>query len=274
MTTYTFVNLKDKNFLFDVPDILYKFRDWDNPNSRKLLFENELYFSSYRKFNDPFDGGIPFQYDPQELTEANIFLKYLTSAKQMHPDLPDTEIHNMCYEQQQQGNYRNDKFQEEFQLRTSDQLAREIGIVCLCKSPEKFLLWSYYAQSHKGFAIGFHKKELYLNTEAGFQHMQYQDNLPMLGLFEDHTSAFTKLICTKSNIWKHEDEYRLIKAHFVNKTISLRPKTIADITCGCNMPHNTKLQIVEHVKKNVSHATVHEMIMSKTKFELIRQRIF
>ncbi|GEP94978.1 DUF2971 domain-containing protein [Chitinophaga cymbidii] len=52
-----------------------------------------------------------------------------------------------------------------------------------------FLLWSYYAQSHKGFAIGFKKVELFEDTQAEFSHMRYREDLPMLGLFEDHIST-------------------------------------------------------------------------------------
>lgn len=71
-------------FLYDVPDVLYKFRDWDNGNSHNLLFRRQFFFSSYARFNDPFDGGIPFQYRPEELTPENIFKKYYESAKQMY----------------------------------------------------------------------------------------------------------------------------------------------------------------------------------------------
>jgi hypothetical protein len=261
-------------FLFDVPDVLYKFRDWDNTNSHKLLFGRQLFFSSIARFNDPFDGGIPFQYDPAELTEENIFKKYYESARQMWPDKSDSEIHEICFEQQRQGNFRYDKFQEEFQKIAMDDIAKTFGIVCLCKSPENFLLWSYYAQSHYGFAIGFKKKELFEDTKAEFAHMQYQEELPMLGLFEHPVSAFTKLIGTKSKIWEHEDEYRLTKANFADKTITLRAETIADITCGSKMPYENKMKIIEYVKNEAPHSTVHEMITSKQKFELIRQRIF
>jgi hypothetical protein len=261
-------------FLYDVPDVLYKFRDWDNDNSHNLLFRRQLFFSSYARFNDPFDGGIPFQYRPEELTPENIFKKYYESSKQMYPDKTDTEIHEICYEQQKIGNFENDKFQEEFQRKITDDLAKTFGIVCLCKSPENFLLWSYYAQSHKGFAIGFKKIELFEDTQAAFAHMQYQEELPMLGLFEEPVSVFAKLIGTKSTIWEHEDEYRLSKANFVDRTVTLRPDTIADITCGCKMRHEDKMKVIEYVKNEISHATVHEMAMSKKKFELIRQRIF
>jgi hypothetical protein len=261
-------------FLYDVPDILYKFRDWDNENSKKLLFGRELFFSSYRLFNDPFDGGIPFQYDPNELTEENIFRKMLESARKTHPKINEEALHQIAFEQQQKGRFQDNAYMAKFQNDVADDLARDFGIVCLCKSPINFLLWSYYAQSHKGFAMGFKKVELFEDTQASFAHMQYQDDLPMLGLFEDSVTAITKLLGTKSSTWKHEEEYRLTKIGYSNRIVTLRPKTIADITCGCKMEHKNKLTIVDYVKENLPHATVHEMVQSKTKFELTRMRIF
>jgi hypothetical protein len=104
--------------------------------------------------------------------------------------------------------------------------------------------------------------------------MQYQEDLPKLGLFEDPVSAFSKLIGTKSKIWEHEDEYRLSKANFADQTVTLRPDTIADITCGCKMAYENKMKIIDYVRKELPHGTVHEMVMSKNKFKLIRQQIF
>lgn len=137
-----------------------------------------------------------------------------------------------------------------------------------------FSLWSYYAQSHKGFAIGFKKVELFEDTQASFAHMQYQDELPMLGEFEDSVTAINKLLGTKPLIWKHEEEYGLTKIGYSNRTIVLRPETIADITCGTKMEHKNKPEIIEYVREKLPHATVHEMVQSKSKFELVRARIF
>ena len=39
----------------EFPEIIYKYRDWSNPLHRYVLLYNELYFSSPKDFNDPFD---------------------------------------------------------------------------------------------------------------------------------------------------------------------------------------------------------------------------
>ena len=43
--------------------ILYKYRDWQNKHHKTLLTDCELWFSSCKHFNDPFDCKIITQYE-------------------------------------------------------------------------------------------------------------------------------------------------------------------------------------------------------------------
>ncbi|WBX97902.1 hypothetical protein [Chryseobacterium gambrini] len=40
------------------PPIIYKYRCWNNEFHKKILTDGEVYLSSPRHFNDPFDFGI------------------------------------------------------------------------------------------------------------------------------------------------------------------------------------------------------------------------
>lgn len=42
----------------DVPQQLYKYRDWSNDYHKKILTEREIYFTNVRAFNDPLDNAI------------------------------------------------------------------------------------------------------------------------------------------------------------------------------------------------------------------------
>ena len=39
----------------EIPETVYKYRDWNNVYHRKILFQQELYIPSASEFNDPFD---------------------------------------------------------------------------------------------------------------------------------------------------------------------------------------------------------------------------
>ena len=255
-------------FLFDVPNILYKYRDWNDPNHKRLLEKGELHFSSIDQFNDPFDGTIPYRYRQDELTEENIFKKYYQITKREYPHWNDEQIHQHCYYYQQMGYFHDEKYLEDFETDTLKQINRDYGIVCLCKERDNFLLWSHYANSHKGFCVGFDKTLLFQDTGAGFAHMQYEEDLPLLGLFDNVFEVFKKLIGTKSKIWTYEDEYRLTRAQYARKQMILRKETIVEIILGCKMEQREKFKIVDFAGKEYPHARVYDMKLSKRKFEI------
>ena len=254
-------------FLYDVPDVLYKYRDWNNPNHKRLLEKKELYFASIDQFNDPFDGTIPHRYNPEELTEANIFLKYYQITKREYPDWKEEQIHNYCFEYQQRGHFHDEKFLEDFEADTLKQINKDFGIVCLCKEKDNFLLWSHYANSHTGFCVGFDKTLLFEDTASQFAHMHYQNNLPTLNLFDNVFEHFKKLIGTKSKIWEYEDEYRLSKIYSSRKVAVLKKETIVEILLGSKMEQQEKFKLLAFIEQEYPHAKVFDMRLSKTKFE-------
>ncbi len=255
-------------FLHDVPDVLYKYRDWNNPKHRTLLEDGEVYFASIDQFNDPFDGTVPYRYDPKELTEENIFLKYYQITKREYPDWTDDKIHAHCYYYQQMGHFHNEKYLEDFEVYTLKDINDNYGIVSLCKERNNFLLWSHYANCHKGFCLGFNKFLLFEDTGASFGHMIYQENLPLLSLFEDEIVSIIKLIGIKSSTWKYEDEYRLTRIEYSRKKVILRKDTIVEIILGCKMEQAEKFKIIKLSEEKYPHAKVFDIKLSKTKFEI------
>ena len=69
------------------PQILYKYRDWDNDYHRQLLTRQTIYLSKPYDFNDPFDGRIPVRWDL--MTEQDKYDKNLEVIKIWHKDKPD-----------------------------------------------------------------------------------------------------------------------------------------------------------------------------------------
>ncbi|HEY0261790.1 MAG TPA: DUF2971 domain-containing protein [Chitinophagales bacterium] len=258
----------ETEFLHDVPNVLYKYRDWSNENHKKLLLDRELYFSSIDQFNDPFDGRVPYRYNPADLTEEKIFSKLYQLAKQSHTEWTEEQILQDCHEYQRKNLLHDEEHIEEFQKNTLKSLNELFGIVCLCKEKTNFLLWSHYANSHKGFCIGLNKRLLFDDTRAAFGHMNYQEELPAIGLFEDAITTITKLIGTKSKVWEYENEYRLRKGNHARKIITLRKETIVEVVLGCQMEQNDKRQIIEFVSKEYPHAKIFDTKLSKAKYEI------
>ena len=57
---------------------------------KKILLKNEIYFTSVRKFNDPFDSTVPFRYDLGSYEQ--IFSLYVEHVRRDHPMLTENEV--------------------------------------------------------------------------------------------------------------------------------------------------------------------------------------
>ena len=81
----------------EVPEILYKYRFFNNEFHLKAIFKSEIYIPSAREFNDPYDSKIPFRYREEDLTDENIYKKCLQLAKQINPGLTNEKYEEIAY---------------------------------------------------------------------------------------------------------------------------------------------------------------------------------
>ena len=97
----------------------------------------------------------------------------------------------------------------------------EVGIVSLSRDPKNILMWSHYADFHKGFVVEFKiPKKLPLSQRGNIDSwlfplpITYSEQRPVYkyGIDNDDESL-KKLLLTKSDIWSYEQEERVIKSH-------------------------------------------------------------
>jgi len=256
------------------PKVLYKYRDWNNNFHKKTLFEQEIYFASASKFNDPFEGNIPFQYDKSELTPDNIFIKMLNMAKEMYPQESDKELHAIAYNYQQRKLIEDPSHLREQIKQFRNDIENIFGILSLTTEPNNFLMWSHYGDSHKGFCIGLNSEIIYDQLQCKIGKVDYSDLIPRLKFFEPIEDFTKKVIGTKGKVWEYENEYRFLVHGGANKAYNLPKEVIVDITLGCKMNFKDKTQIIEHIKKDKPHCKIYEITQSDEKFELLKERIF
>lgn len=260
-------------FLEGIPDILYKYRDWSNPYNKRLLTHKELYFASFDQFNDPFDGTIPYRYNPADLTDDKIFLKYYQTVKRDKPKLSDEKIHEICFKHQQRGLLKDEVHLKQFTEESKKMLNDTFGIVSLTTEQNNFLMWSHYSGSHSGFCVGFDKFLLFEQCQGGISKITYQEEIPFIELYEEVHSLFDKLIFTKSKTWEYENEFRLHKAHFSRKALTLIPDTFAEIILGCKMEFTEKTNLLALFKKEFPNTRVYETTLHDKNFKLVVNRL-
>jgi hypothetical protein len=84
------------------------------------------------------------------------------------------------------------------------------GILCFSRTWDNPVLWSHYADKHRGVALGFdisdqHKVEIIYSEDR--MPIEYVDNDPARGVAESYVN---RLVRTKFKHWIYENEVRLV----------------------------------------------------------------
>jgi hypothetical protein len=257
-------------YLEGILPILYKYRSWNEPYNRRLLTDSEVYLASADQFNDPFDAALPFKYRKADLTPENIYLKLLETGRRQWDGISETVLQQRCFERQFSGDFESGAYwQNEFSS-FKKMLNDSFGILSLTSNSDNLLMWSHYADSHRGFCVGLDRNIVFERCGGLIRKVDYplDDSLPEIPLFEDSLHALSVLITTKSQHWTYENEYRIVNFKKSREVVKLPEDAILEIILGCKMPDTDKIAIHEIARKKYPHARVFETQVSKEKFRL------
>ena len=258
-----------------VPDVLYKYRCFGNKYHEKALYEYELYIPSPDGFNDPFDSKIPFRYEEKDLTEDNIRKKTFEMAQKIQPNKSRIDQEELAIRMQNDHILDDEHNLEDFDKVTFKSLCTDYGIYCLTPDEKNLLMWSYYADSHKGFCIGYNAKYL---VECGLfglgGEILYTNEFPKMPLFATETdNSLIKLLFTKWDIWAHEKEYRLVHRYKNSKKHTLEQEAISEIILGCMVPDNQRIAFVNAIKDILPNIKIYQIEQSKNGFGLEKKTV-
>lgn len=225
-----------------MPSVLYKYRAWDE-YTKQILINHQLYFSDPNDFNDPFDckplvTDVQFRITP----ETKIFLD-------------EDEIHSSSDGCLQLG--------YDLQKCISLGLLSSNRICCFSEIADSILMWSHYADYHKGLCLIFEPSK---DTEcfSKVQKILYSEKRPTYQLCQDKVNA--SALFTKYIDWKYEQEFRIIKSYTEYKKnksnlFSFKPAALTEIVFGAKTTQKEWDEVrkicaengLEHVRYSCMH---------------------
>lgn len=91
-----------------------------------------------------------------------------------------------------------------------DELNKQVGILCLSKSPNSILMWSHYADQYKGAVVAFDGNHEFFQSQIS---VEYVSERPRRHI-DSYGSEPIPLaeLCAKSLDWEYEREVRIIRS--------------------------------------------------------------
>jgi hypothetical protein len=147
---------------------------------------------------------------------------------------------------------------EKWRPETRERVGQQVSVLSLSEVNDNLLMWAHYAESHKGFAIGFDACHAYFDqrhhSEDLIRHLApvvYSENRPAAVLLNPSLSESEQaarfsagFLLTKSIDWQYEREWRMLRSvDEASENIDLAgeliclydfpPEAVTDVIVGC-----------------------------------------
>lgn len=230
------------------------------------LISNQLYFSSIKQFNDPYDCHLSLPniisfdefkvYTETHFKDANT-RNQLLKAWEIKPEELSTAII---------GIYR--------------ELLNYYGICCFSKTKENLLMWSHYSDSHRGLSMGFDYNKMTTQFPQ-YDEVTYSDT-PFAFDIKNINDSIAKTILRKSKNWEYEEEIRFLMER--SKNVGFNQDALTEINFGSKCSKRNIISIQYLISKlgykncKFYHSQIDESNYSihfkEVNFEKIKKEVF
>lgn len=221
---------------------LYHWQRFAPNHLETLLRDNVIWFSRPDAFNDPWDCkpcfASNFANDPVEV-ERHVE-DYAEITRKHRPDIPESFI------SQRQQEFRDNPALLAAKVNEINQgiwpeIADRYRVYCLGPNPGNLLMWSHYADNHRGICLEFSTRNAVLCCAT---QVEYCSAFPIVRLYSKSEYDNLVPLLTKADVWSYEREYRLVAQERGNSTahdtlmtdanfLTLPPNTLTSIIVGC-----------------------------------------
>ena len=215
--------------------------------------------------NDPYDCSVR----SEELEKLPIVIDDILPTNQVYNDIiksfrkfPELQA-DMIQEKKKMVNFqKNEKKQIEIECEKVFDSLKTTKIACFSTKKDSILMWSHYADYHKGFCIEYKNSE---NSDF------FKRIMPVI---YSHTfycwKDYKYFLITKYKDWSCENEWRYWEME--QDTEYVNSPTPTAVYCGAKMSEYNIKQIVKIAKKN--SFDVYQIYPAKDRYELDFKEIY
>jgi hypothetical protein len=139
-------------------------------------------------------------------------------------------------------------------------------LYCLTTHPDSILMWSHYADKHRGICLEFDTGNDVLGSAQMVAYRELFDVISPEALLGDGDALAKTILLTKSSHWQCEDEYRMLTRDAgLDQTfpliseddyLSLPSSALTAVIAGCNCSDSSLVAIQELLKNHAPRLTL------------------
>jgi hypothetical protein len=256
---------------------LYQYKPF-NKNIIVSLINNRLWRSEPASFNDPYDCLANFVYSGNKEDWENFIKSNIT----------DTITQNRMLSEILE---EKDNFENRFNKGHKDSISNHLRVACFSRNYSNVLMWSHYADYHKGIVIGYQTIK-----SGGLNYLEVEDpeyifasynnvsNIPIMPVQYNKPINFDynpliqneeellSYVFSKGKVWSYEKEYRAIIKNTLGKSVKLGKETISNIYMGSKISFEDEYfirNLIPMLNKNrINKINLYKMKLSNSNIQL------
>ena len=152
-------------------------------------------------------------------------------------------------------------------------------IFCVSETDGNLLMWSHYADNHRGAVVKFLPLIEVASPLLIAQPVRYTNQMPrlsysrLMNLAELREFVLDQITLTKSSVWSYEKEWRIV-ASLRDKTqqyeiLSYAPEEVGAVYLGCRMADSDKAEIIDITRSKYPKAQILQAEQNDKEYALV-----
>lgn len=253
---------------------------------RLLLVAGDIRFSDPRRFNDPWDCRPLYYAQSDDLIKR---VAIAITAKLGGRDLNDSSISpdevRTIAEEAAKVATNPPSFDFESAKLTDEQQAeirKRYRLLCLSAEADEQLLWSHYADAHRGICLIFDAKSPVIGKARRVDYFDtYPEAVPDARIPSD---SLKLMFLNKASYWAYEAEYRTVacllpppETDFVkcdrSSYVSVGPTALVGVIFGCEMAEDDRNQLMALLENSAHPVELHRAKRNHSDYGLTIERL-
>lgn len=240
-------NMKDISTLKNkIPQKFYRYRSLSNEYEIDNIIQEQIWLSTPTEFNDPYDSMINIDVD-------EMLKKYLEGNQKII-----SEYNRLAEKGKRKARRYIEKEKAKLQKgmdKELEMLRKSFGIACFSETYDSLLMWSHYADYHRGICLEYSHEEI--EKLVPFCPVVYTNSFENLANYIDIKgneidNRAIRLFLNKSKEWSYENEWRIIDCLSENGVENgkiLKKLKPQKILMGCKISDTNESEIIKIANK-------------------------